>query len=135
MSRADKKGADPFGKYNYWVEIDGITAAGFKECAGLDASTEVGVYREGNDPSLHVRKQPGLVASSNITLGRGVTQNRELFDWWQKVATGKLERRNISIFLANDAGEHKIQWDLSNAWPCRWTGPALDATKIGRAHV
>ena len=33
---------DPYRGFNFLVEIDGITQAGFQEVSGLDASTGVG---------------------------------------------------------------------------------------------
>ncbi len=50
---------DPYRGFNFMVEIDGITQAGFQEVSGLDASTDSVDYREGTDPN-HVRKLPGL---------------------------------------------------------------------------
>ena len=37
--------AYPFKKYNYKVEIDGITEASFSEVSGFDASVDVIEYR------------------------------------------------------------------------------------------
>jgi len=54
---------DPYSGYNFLVEIDGITQAGFQEVSGLDASTDATDYREGNDPT-HTRKLPGLTPTS-----------------------------------------------------------------------
>lgn len=123
-----QKTRNPFGKFNFLVEIDGITSAGFKDVSGLDDSTGVGTYREGNDPTLGLRKLPGLLQSSNITLSRGITANAELWSWRRSVASGEPDRRNISIILADERGQPQIQWDLRNAWPVKWTGPSLDAT-------
>ena len=64
---------DPYRGYNFLVEIDGITQAGFQEVSGLDASTDPVDYREGNDPN-HVRKLPGLNKYTAITLKRGATK-------------------------------------------------------------
>lgn len=122
-----KKKQNPYGKYNFLVEIDGITSAGFKEVSGLDDETDVGTYREGNDPTLGSRKLPGLLKHSNITLHRGITGDHELWDWRQKIARGNEDRRNVSIILCNDLGEPKIQWDLRAAWPSKWSGPSFDA--------
>ena len=36
---------DPYGGYNFLVEIDGVTQAGFQEVSGLDASTDATDYR------------------------------------------------------------------------------------------
>ncbi|HEU5090818.1 MAG TPA: phage tail protein, partial [Roseiflexaceae bacterium] len=61
---------DPYGGYNFRVEIDGITRAGFKNCSGLEVSQNASTYREGTDKSLGMRKLPGLVSSSDVTLAR-----------------------------------------------------------------
>ena len=44
------KRRDPYGNYNFMVELDGLTRAGFKECAGLESSVDSFDYREGTDP-------------------------------------------------------------------------------------
>jgi phage tail-like protein len=48
---------DPYRSYNFLVEIDGITRAGFQECSGLDSTQDPIEYREGNE-GLTVRKLP-----------------------------------------------------------------------------
>ena len=45
---------DPFSGYNFRVEIDGITRAGFKSCAGLDTSQPATDYREGTDAMSYI---------------------------------------------------------------------------------
>lgn len=119
---------DPFGGYNFAVEVDGLTRAGFKTCAGFDSSTTATKYREGTDASLQQRQLPGLASHSNITLARGITDDRALWDWRDAVAKGKVSRRNVSIILRDDEGNEKIRWDVTNAWPAKWTGPSFDAT-------
>ncbi|WP_224245088.1 phage tail protein [Hyalangium gracile] len=118
---------DPFGSYNFAVELDGITRMGFKECAGLDSSTGVGKYREGTDPTLAHRQIPGLLSFSTITLKRGVTDDRALWDWREGVMKGTPVRRTISIILRDDTGAEMIRWNVRNAWPSKWSGPGLDA--------
>jgi phage tail-like protein len=119
---------DPFGQYNFRVEIDGITRAGFKECSGLESTQDAGDYREGTDLGLTMRKLPGLISYSNITLGRGITTDRSLWDWRRKLMSGNADRRNLSIILMDDAGADAIRWNLRNCWPTKWTGPSFDAT-------
>ncbi len=118
---------DPYGGYNFHVEWDGIVHAGFRECSGLDSTSEAGDYREGTDP-LTARKLPGLVTYSNISLGRGISDNDELWKWRQQIAKGIADRRNLSIVLMDDTGAEKIRWNLVNCWPTTWTGPSFDAS-------
>ena len=123
---------DPYRGFNFLVEIDGITQAGFQEVTGLDAATPSVDYREGTDPN-DVRKLSGLNTYSAISLKRGITDSDELWKWRQTVIDGKTERRNGSIVLLDEAGAEKIRWNFTNAWPSKWTGPSLNATSTGVA--
>ncbi|MFF5112054.1 phage tail protein [Streptosporangium sp. NPDC000509] len=119
---------DPYSGYNFSVELDGITRAGFRECSGLENSQNAEEYREGTDKNLSVRKLPGLVTHSDITLSRGITSDRKLWDWREKAMKGNVERHDISITLLDNKGNAKITWNLFDCWPRQWTGPSLNAT-------
>jgi phage tail-like protein len=118
---------DPFRGFNFRVEVDGITRAGFREASGLDSSQDPVEYREGVD-KLTARKLPGLNKYSNISLKWGVTDDKELWDWRKKSMDGTVERKNGSIVLCNDAGEEKVRWNFLEGWPTKWTGPSFNAT-------
>src|SRR6266568_4018334 len=120
--------ADPYAGYNFSIELDGITRAGFRECSGRENSQNAGEYREGTDKNVSVRKIPGLVTHSDITLTRGVTADRRLWDWREKVMKGNVDRHDISLTLLDDFGNRKITWNLFDAWPRQWTGPSFNAT-------
>jgi phage tail-like protein len=117
---------DPYRGFNFLVELDGITQAGFQEVSGLDASTAAVDYREGTDPS-HTRKLTGLNTYTAITLKRGITDSDELWKWRQTVIDGRTQRKNGSIVLRDETGTEKIRWNFVSAWPSKWTGPALNA--------
>lgn len=118
---------DPYRSYNFLVEIDGITRAGFQECSGLDTSQDPIDYREGIDP-LTTRKLPGLVTYSNISLKWGITDDSELWDWRNDVMQGSVKAKNGSIVLMDDTGEEKLRWNFTNGWPTKWTGPTFNST-------
>lgn len=119
---------DPYPGYNFSVELDGITRAGFRECSGLENSQNAVEYREGTDKNLSVRKLSGLVTHSDITLSRGITSDSKLWEWRQKVMNGTIERHDISISLLDDSGAAKITWNLYDCWPRQWTGPSFNAS-------
>jgi phage tail-like protein len=123
---------DPYRGFNFRVELDGITQAGFQEVSGLDASTDAVDYREGADAN-HVRKLTGLNKYSAITLKRGITDSDELWKWRQTVIDGQTQRKNGSIILLNDAGAEKLRWNFTDAWPSKWTGPAFNSTSTAVA--
>jgi len=118
---------DPYRGYNFRVELDGITRAGFREAAGLDSTQDPIEYREGND-ALTAHKLPGLNKYSNISLKWGVTDDAELWEWRKQSVNGQVQRKNGSIVLCDDAGEEKVRWNFLEGWPTKWTGPSLNAT-------
>ena len=120
---------DPFKSYSFLVEIDGIASAAFQSVSGLSAEVEVIEYREGADPLSSSRKLPGRVKYPNVTLKRGVTTSLDLWSWWQTVADGAVERRNVAIVLLDDAHAPVLRWLLRNAWIARIEASELDAGK------
>jgi phage tail-like protein len=118
---------DPFKNFNFLVEIDGIAPAAFKSVSGLSAEVEVIEYRTGADALTSTRRLPGRVRYSNVTLTRGITTSRDLWDWWQTVVDGALERRDVSIALLDDARRPVLRWLLRSAWIAKIEGPELEA--------
>ena len=118
---------DPYGAFNFLIEIDGVTVAGFSECSGLSSEVAVIEYREGGDRA-GTRKLPGLRKFTNITLKRGLTANRDLWQWHKAVASGTPDRRNGRIVLLD--GEHQpvAAFRFVNGWIAKWEGPTLKAT-------
>jgi phage tail-like protein len=114
---------DPFKNYSFLVEIDGITQAAFSEVSGLSGTAEVIEYREGADVTS-TRKLPGLIKYGNVTLKRGITTSRELFDWWTTVVNGTIQRRNVAIVLLDDNRTEILRWLLRNTWIAKFeVGP------------
>ena len=113
MATGDRK--DPYRSYNFLVEIDGITRAGFRECSGLDASQDPIDYREGTD-ALTARKLPGLVKYANITLKWGMTDDAELWDWRQEGdrRQGRAQERLDRPARRRRATE-KLRWNFREA--------------------
>lgn len=120
---------DPYRAYSFLVEIDGIRQAGFSECSGFGSSVDPTEYREGNEVPLTARKLPAMTKFTNITLKWGLTDSRELFDWYTDITKGKIQRKNGSIVLMDTDGKtEKIRWNFTDGWLCKWTGPDFNAT-------
>ena len=117
---------DPYRNFSFLVEIDGITQAGFSDASGFGASTDPIEYREGGETKT-VRKLPGLTKYTNITLKWGLTDSRELYDWYKDVVNGKIERKSGSIILLDLEGNEKVRWNFFDAWPTKWDGPDFTA--------
>jgi len=117
---------DPYRNFSFLVEIDGITQAGFSDASGFGASTDPIEYREGGETKT-VRKLPGITKYTNITLKWGLTDSRELYDWYRDVVNGKIDRKSGSIILLDLEGNEKVRWNFFDAWPTKWDGPDFTA--------
>jgi len=122
------KRVDPFGGFNFLVEIDGITRAAFQEASGFESEIDVTDFREGGDNTT-MRKLPAMTKYTNISLKWGVTDDHDLYDWHRLWVTGDPEakRKNGSIVLLDRQGQEKLRWNFFNAWPSKWTGPTFNA--------
>jgi phage tail-like protein len=118
---------DPYAQYNFVLEIEGTTVAGFAEVGGLSMEQDIIEYREGSD-TASVRKLPGLRKYGNISLKRGYTQNRELWEWRKSTIDGTTERKSGAIILRDEAGEPAMRWEFREGWVSKYEGPALKAT-------
>lgn len=118
---------DPYRNFNFVVEIDGITQAGFSDCSGFGASTDPIEYREGGRNTTTL-KMPGQTKYPNIVLKWGLTDSRELYNWYHDVVKGKIRRAHGSIVAYDvDGVTEKVRWNFFNAWPTKWDGPDFSA--------
>ena len=118
---------DPYRGFNFVIEIDNIPRGGFSEVGGLTAEGDSVDYREGTDLQSNVRKLPGLRKYSNITLKRGYTQDKTLWQWYSNVVNGVADRRNVTVVLLNERREAVLRWHAENAWINKIEGPSLKA--------
>jgi phage tail-like protein len=117
---------DPFAAFNFIVEIDGVTKAGFSEVSGLTTDTNVIEYREGREVFGTTRKLPGLMKYTNIVLKRGYTQDKSLWEWRKLVIDGETKRAEGVIVLLDEGRKVALRWRFREGWPCKWEGPALN---------
>jgi phage tail-like protein len=117
---------DPFGGYNFLVEIDGIARAAFQQVSGFDSTVDIVEHREGGENTT-VRKLPAMTRYSNLQLRWGITDDLQLYDWHRRAVRGELERKNGSIVLLDRRGEEVARWNFVRAWPSRYDGPDLNA--------
>lgn len=117
---------DPYAGFNFLVEIDQETTAGFSEASGLTAESDVIEYRDGRE-DITVRKLPGLKKFTNISLKRGFTADTALWDWRKMVMDGRTQRRSGTITLLNEERTPVLRWNFSEGWPVKLDGPSLNS--------
>lgn len=118
---------DPYMPFNFLVEIEGLVIGGFSEVSGLSVETVVQDYQEGGQ-NEYVHKLPGPARyPSNLVLKRGLTDIQTLWTWHQEVMTGKITRRNGTVYLLDQQGQQAMWWNFKEAYPVKWSGPELRA--------
>jgi phage tail-like protein len=117
---------NPFLNSRFRVEIDQVGAADFVEVILPDSFAEVIEHRNGGDPR-GVHKTAGRIHTGSLVLRRGVTESKELFDWWTNIANGVPDRRNVAVILLDEQLQPVKQWILTGVWPSRYVVAPLFA--------
>ena len=117
---------DPLLSANFRVEIDGIVRSRFLSVDGLGSDVDVIEEREGADPR-HSHKVAGSTHTQNLVLRWPTDDDRQLNDWYQHILDGQPDRRSGSIILLDEAGNDRVRWNFTEAWPAKWQGPSLNA--------
>jgi phage tail-like protein len=118
---------DPFRSFNFELVIDNLPRGAFSEASGLTAEGDAVDYREGTDLQSNVRKLPGLRKYTNITLKRGYTKDKSLWDWYTNIMNGIGDRRTVTIVLKNEQRQPVLRWHAENAWINKIEGPSFKA--------
>jgi phage tail-like protein len=117
---------ESYGNSRFYVKIDNMTQADCTEVSGLQVETVVQDYEEGGNNGF-VHRMPGRTKVGNLTLKRGITKSNEFFKWYADIASGKINRRNVSVIMYDTAGTELVRWNFINAYPVKWVGPQFSA--------
>jgi phage tail-like protein len=126
-----------YKKFKFRVEIDGITYAGFQKCSEL--SIEIAKVEHFEGGVLIPNKSLGRVTVPDITLERGQTDDRELWNWFEdsvRVASGfggtglpdSLYKRNFDIVQLDRDDTVLERWAVTNAMPIKFSVGEWDNT-------
>lgn len=118
---------DPYLGCNFLVEIEGLLAGGFREVRGLESSVELKEFAEGG-VNEYLHKLPGPVRYPNLVLSRGLIDLDTLWAWYDDVSRGVIRRRNLTLMLLDGSRKPVMWWNVREALPVRWAGPAFNAT-------
>jgi phage tail-like protein len=121
---------EPSPASHFRLELGGREKGGlFRECQGLDSETTV-IEHTSNDEHGRpvVRKVPGAVKWSNITLKRGVDESSDLWSWRDMVLKEGPDKARTDGFieLVDYTGTAIARWKFVQGWPLKYTGSSLD---------
>lgn len=126
-------GENPYAQYNFQVEVDGRSVAGFSEVSGISMELETVTYREGGVDD-HVHELPDRFAHANLVLRRGLTKDASFWEWIHEVMSGTVSRKNVVVKLTDGfKGQNEWGWEFAGAYPRRWEGPDLTGQNDGMA--
>jgi phage tail-like protein len=136
---ADTERYDPYKSFNFLVEITGnmvFAKAGFSKVSGLSASTDVTEYREGGD-NLTTTKIPGLTKFDPITLERGMSEDKDMWNWAMKifsigsdgVQNAPKYKATMTIKLLDRDRTVVRTWVVPNAWVSGYKTGDMDASQ------
>ena len=117
---------DRLASFGFIVRIERMEL-GFSEISGLPTGTSIIQYRAAaQEPQM--RRIPGRAKFTNINLKRGYTPNgRDLWNWRKSVLDGQTQRKSGTITVLEGRAPALV-WQFREAWPSKWSGPAMNAT-------
>lgn len=137
---------DPAPAYLFYVSISGLLVALFTGCEGVRVTRAVEEVREGglND---YAHSLPGHVTAGRISLKRGLSISRELWDWFTEgLYDFKVKRVSMSIVQGapgmsamgvigkEGAGVVKM-WNIEGAFPVSWSLSNLDVNNTNQVAI
>lgn len=122
----------PVFNFNFVLQLDGRSVAGFSEVSGLEAETEVIEYREGAHNFAAI-KLPGIHKYDRLTLRQGLIHDADFHHWVASAPQGGAERRSLRLTLADESHEEVMSWLLEGVRPTKLTVLTSNATGSGFA--
>jgi len=125
----------PFVAFNFGVEITipGVPAplcgASFAECDGLEMTMEVKTIREGGNNGRQIRLS-GPVSFGQLVLKRGMTRDRDLWDWFSDSFNDPSLRATTEVVMfSSEAGTYTAgkRFVLTGCVPVKLKAPPLNA--------
>ncbi len=109
--------------FRFVVEVDGERQAAFTECSLPAIQWEVQEVREGG-LNTYTHQLPARRKAARLTLKNGVGKS-ELLGWYLAQMDESFQRKNITVTLLDSLRAPVMSWHLSEAYPVKWSGPAL----------
>jgi phage tail-like protein len=131
---------DPLNGFHFGLDVQGTLTGFFTEISGLGSENEVVEQKVVSDKGIQIiKKIPGRLKFTDVTLKRGVTSQMDIWQWRKMVEQGDTQgaRKNATITMYDQSLKPVAEWNLENAWPLKVTGPSLqsDSNALGIEEV
>ena len=118
---------NPYAGFNFTVVVEGGEPAAFSTVVLPTIEIDVVEYRDGTDRTNQPRQVVGLTKYTNLVLKRGVVSSPDLWDWFNAVRQGTLDRRTVVVTLLSEERSPVMVWKLRRCLPIKYVGPTLNA--------
>ena len=124
---------NPMPSSNFVVEIDGIYSSSFASVEGVGSEIEVVEYREGSDTN-EVMLKSGVVRIGPIILKRGVSENEELWNWFDNYTNDEPTKKCMSVILLDHTRTEKARYSFCGCWPSAYYVEPLESSPSNVAY-
>ena len=117
------------GSY-FGFSIDGVEVAMFTAVSGLSLEFDVAEFNTMSLTGAKITKKiPGRPKYSEVVLKRGYSNNKIIYDWFDKVvkAAAAVERKTGSIVVYDRTHAEVGRFNLDKCWPSKLTVSDLSA--------
>ncbi len=121
-------GKDPLVQFSYALDLGGKVKGYFTECSGLGSEHDIIEHKVVDEKGRQMIKMvPGRIKWDKITLKRGITDAKDIWDWRKKVEDGQVEAARIdgSIIMMDQELKPVARWNFEGGWPSKVSGPQL----------
>ena|SRR5438067_8919382 len=121
---------DPAISARFMAKFGSKLQGAFRECTIVSAEHEPAEYKfadDGGAPAYYAI--PGRMKFGHLTLKRGLTNDMSAWTWRKEVEDGHVTtaRTNGSILMLDQDGTPMAEFNFTNAWPLKVSGPTPNA--------
>ena len=106
--------------HSFGLEIDGVVIKQIQEVSGLKMENDVIELKHNTNDGKYVNKKlPGRPKAGEVTLTRGLSDDKSFQDWMKKSLFGDMgqARKGGSVIVFDFMGTELKRYKLSNCWP------------------
>ncbi len=106
--------------HSFGLEFDGIVIKQISEVSGLKIEQDVVELKHNTkDGKYVIKKLPGRPKAGEVTLTRGLTDDKSFQEWVKNSQFGKMTdaRKGGAVIVYDFEGSALKRYKLTNAWP------------------
>jgi phage tail-like protein len=113
----------------FTVIVGGMDLGGWHSCTGLNIDFGLKELRSGGE-NEHAVFLPDQIKYQRVKLKRAMSahESPQVLTWMRKMKDQE-NGDSLTITLRDSHNQPVCEWELRNARPSKWTGPALESTQ------